>query len=91
MSGTTIEQIPGSVPAAGAVPASDEQLVAMLVDRARSGVLPLTGEGELLQQLTKWVLESALVRSGLQAGVTQVVRALVAVHRTTWRTMCVRT
>ena len=36
MSNTTIEQIPGSEPAAVAVPASDEQLVAMLVDRARS-------------------------------------------------------
>lgn len=35
MSDTTIEQIPGSE-AAEAVPASDEQLVAMLVDQARS-------------------------------------------------------
>nr|WTB35938.1 IS256 family transposase [Streptomyces sp. NBC_00830] len=40
--------------------ASDEQLVAMLVDRARSEGLQLTGEGGLLQQLTKRVLESAL-------------------------------
>ncbi len=39
---------------------SDEQLVAMLVDRARSDGLQLTGEGGLLQQLTKRVLESAL-------------------------------
>ncbi|MFD5065027.1 IS256 family transposase [Streptomyces sp. NPDC058394] len=39
---------------------SDEQLVAMLVDRARSEGLQLTGEGGLLQQLTKRVLESAL-------------------------------
>lgn len=39
---------------------SDEQLIAMLVDRARSKVLQLTGEGGLLQQLTKKVLESAL-------------------------------
>ena len=38
----------------------DEQLVAMLVDRARSEGLQLTGEGGLLQQLTKRVLESAL-------------------------------
>ncbi len=41
-------------------PASDEQLVAMLVDRARSEGLRLTGEGGLLQMLTKRVLESAL-------------------------------
>jgi len=40
--------------------ATDEQLVAMLVDRARSEGLQLTGEGGLLQQLTKKVLESAL-------------------------------
>ncbi len=60
MSDTAIEQIPGSEAAAKAVPASDEQLVAMLVDRARSEGLQLTGEGGLLQQLTKRVLESAL-------------------------------
>ncbi|MBU3866251.1 IS256 family transposase [Streptomyces sp. 4503] len=39
---------------------SDEQLIAMLVDRARSEGLQLTGQGGLLQQLTKRVLESAL-------------------------------
>lgn len=39
---------------------SDEQLIAMLVDRARAEGLQLTGEGGLLQQLTKRVLESAL-------------------------------
>ncbi|MFD9820165.1 IS256 family transposase [Streptomyces violascens] len=39
---------------------SDEQLIAMLVDRARTDGLQLTGEGGLLQQLTKRVLESAL-------------------------------
>lgn len=39
---------------------SDEQLISMLVDRARSDGLQLTGEGGLLQQLTKRVLESAL-------------------------------
>jgi len=39
---------------------SDEQLIAMLVDRARNDGLQLTGEGGLLQQLTKRVLESAL-------------------------------
>lgn len=39
---------------------SDEQLIAMLVDRACPEGLQLTGEGGLLQQLTKRVLESAL-------------------------------
>lgn len=39
---------------------SDDQFVAMLVDRARGSVLKLAGEGGLLQQLTKRVLESAL-------------------------------
>ncbi|MET7528036.1 IS256 family transposase, partial [Streptomyces sp900116325] len=39
---------------------SDEQLIAMLVDRARTEGLQLTGEGGLLQQLAKRVLESAL-------------------------------
>jgi putative transposase len=43
-----------------AVAASDDQLIAMLVDRARNQGLQLTGEGGLLQQLTKRVLESAL-------------------------------
>jgi putative transposase len=38
----------------------DEQLVEQLVGRARAGGLQLTGEGGLLQQLTKRVLESAL-------------------------------
>jgi putative transposase len=38
----------------------DEQLIGRLVDRARSEGLQLTGEGGLLQQLTKRVLESAL-------------------------------
>ncbi len=40
--------------------ASDEQLIAMLVDRARSEGMQLTGTGGLLQQQTKRVLESAL-------------------------------
>jgi hypothetical protein len=44
--------------AAGAV--ADDQLIGMLVDRARTGGLQLTGEGGLLQQLTKRVLEGAL-------------------------------
>jgi putative transposase len=38
----------------------DEQLVAQLVGRARAGGLALTGEGGVLQQLTKRLLESAL-------------------------------
>jgi putative transposase len=38
----------------------DDQLLGQLVDRARAGGLQLTGEGGLLQQLTKRVLESAL-------------------------------
>src|SRR3954464_9166333 len=59
------ENAAGSEPAkqAGQPPvstASDEQLIAMLVDRARSEGLQLSGEGGLLQQLTKRVLESAL-------------------------------
>jgi transposase-like protein len=38
----------------------DEQLITQLVDRARTGGLRLTGEGGVLQQLTKRLLESAL-------------------------------
>ncbi|WP_244257273.1 IS256 family transposase [Kitasatospora cineracea] len=38
----------------------DEQLIGQLVDRAHAGGIRLTGEGGLLQQLTKRVLESAL-------------------------------
>lgn len=62
MSETTIEHESVEEPASGAKPsaASDDQLVAMLVERARSEGLQLTGEGGLLQQLTKRVLESAL-------------------------------
>lgn len=53
---TTVGQ--SAVEPSGAV--TDEQLIAMLVDRARGDGLQLTGEGGLLQQLTKRVLESAL-------------------------------
>jgi transposase-like protein len=57
----TTEPIVEQGPVAGpAGQVSDEQLVAMLVDRARGDGLKLTGEGGLLQQLTKRVLESAL-------------------------------
>ncbi|GAB3946834.1 IS256 family transposase [Micromonospora vulcania] len=38
----------------------DEQLVAQVVEQARAAGLQLTGEGGLLQQLTKRVLEAAL-------------------------------
>lgn len=38
----------------------DEQLIGQLVDRAHASGLRLTGDGGLLQQLTKRVLESAL-------------------------------
>ncbi len=38
----------------------DEQLVTELVSRAKAGGLALTGEGGVLAQLTKWMLESAL-------------------------------
>ena len=40
--------------------AVDEQLIARLAGRARAGGLQLTGEGGLLAQLTKRVIESAL-------------------------------
>jgi len=51
---------PESVAEPVGVAASDEQLIEMLVDRARSEGMQLTGVGGLLQQLTKRVLESAL-------------------------------
>ena len=40
--------------------AVDEQLIDRLVGRAREGGLQLTGEGGLLAQLTKRLVESAL-------------------------------
>jgi putative transposase len=46
-------------PAAG-LDGVDEQLINQLVSRARTGGLQLTGEGGLLQELTKRLLESAL-------------------------------
>src|SRR4051794_25706308 len=54
----TIEHESVAEPAGAAT--SDEQLIAMLVDWARSEGMQLTGAGGLLQQLTKRVLESAL-------------------------------
>jgi transposase-like protein len=57
----TTETTAGREPGGGSVAEpTDEQLIAMLVDRARGDGLKLTGEGGLLQQLTKRVLESAL-------------------------------
>jgi transposase-like protein len=57
----TTEAIVEQEPTAGSGGAvTDEQLISMLVDRARGDGLRLTGEGGLLQQLTKRVLESAL-------------------------------
>jgi putative transposase len=57
----TTEPIVEQDPSAGLdSSATDEQLIAMLVDRARGDGLKLTGEGGLLQKLTKRVLESAL-------------------------------
>ncbi|MFJ7905318.1 transposase [Streptomyces sp. NPDC096198] len=43
-----------------ATSAADDGLVAELVARAQAGGVELTGEGGLLQQLTRRVLESAL-------------------------------
>jgi putative transposase len=40
--------------------AADEQLVRELAERARAGGLKLAGEGGLLGQLTKMVIEGAL-------------------------------
>jgi hypothetical protein len=57
----TTETMVGRDQAAGTVGAvTDDQLIAMQVDRAGGVGLQLTGEGGLLQQLTKRVLESAL-------------------------------
>lgn len=52
-----VEHDPAGEPASSA---TDEQLIAVLVDRARGDGLRLTGGGGLLQKLTKRVLESAL-------------------------------
>ena len=54
-----LEQV-GAAEAAQAPQVADGRLITMLVDRARSEGLQLTGGGGLLQQLTKRVLGSAL-------------------------------
>jgi putative transposase len=50
----------GSPVGAGELDPVDEQLIARLAGRARAGGLALTGEGGLLAQLTKRLVESAL-------------------------------
>lgn len=48
------------VKSAGAPDALDDQLISQLGDRAKADGIQPTGEGGLLQQLTKRILESAL-------------------------------
>ncbi|WP_460675381.1 IS256 family transposase, partial [Lentzea nigeriaca] len=54
-----VENAEDSKPATG-LDGLDEQLVAQLLSSAKASGLKLTGEGGMLQQLTKLVLESAL-------------------------------
>ena len=59
------EMMPGvskrdEVPAGGVDDLDDEQLIGQLVKRSRSRGLALTGDGSVLQQLTRQFLESAL-------------------------------
>ena len=49
-----------AMPASEGLDAVDEQLIARLAGKAREGGLALTGEGGLLAQLTKRLVESAL-------------------------------
>jgi len=51
---------PDEAIAADSADGLDEQLVGQLVERARAGGLQLTGEGGVLAQLTKRLLEAAL-------------------------------
>ena len=57
-----LDGLDGGVPVGGRLEldAVDEQLIARLAGRAREGGLALTGEGGLLAQLTKRLVESAL-------------------------------
>jgi transposase-like protein len=54
------ELVDGSPVGAGELDPVDEQLIARLAGRAREGGLALAGEGGLLAQLTKRLIESAL-------------------------------
>jgi putative transposase len=54
------ELVDGSPVGSGELDAVDEQLIARLAGRARASGLELTGEGGLLAQLTKRLVESAL-------------------------------
>ncbi|MFI5987914.1 IS256 family transposase [Streptomyces sp. NPDC051555] len=56
----SVEAVEESRPVELSADLLDDQLIGQLVDRARAGGLQLTGEGGLLQQLTKRVLECAL-------------------------------
>jgi hypothetical protein len=61
MTDTFVEHDPAEQPVLSpSSTATDEQLIATPVDRARAQRLQLTGAGGLLQQLTKRGLESAL-------------------------------
>jgi hypothetical protein len=62
MTDVTSEAVHGKVdgPDAAVLAAVDVRLIGQLVDRPRAGGLALVGEGGLLQQLTKRILESAL-------------------------------
>ena len=56
-----LDELVGDGPAGtDSLDAVDEQLIARLVGRAREGGLQLAGEGGLLAQLTKRLVESAL-------------------------------
>jgi putative transposase len=57
---TTAEAVAGAADEVSGVGALDEHLLRRLADQARGQGLELTGEGGLLQQLTKVFLESAL-------------------------------
>jgi transposase-like protein len=56
----SVEAVEASRPVELSADLLDDRLIGQLVDRAKAGGLQLTGEGGLLQQLTKRVLESAL-------------------------------
>src|SRR3954469_25279271 len=57
---TGAEPVVPAAAGAAVLDAVDEQLIDRLVGRARAGGLALTGEGGLLGQLTKRLVESAL-------------------------------